>query len=1207
MNKKFLNAVLFGALIASSAGTFTSCKDYDDDIKSLQEQIDKSGSTVGDLQTQLTTLKTAAEAAQAAADAAKTAAAEAKTAAEAAKTVGDQAAADAATAKALAEEAKAAASQAKADAIAEAAKQVEALRVSLQSAIDQKVDLTVYEAAVKALGAQIEGIETGLSNLTNGAVKENTEAIKTAQDAIETLITADKDLQTQLDALKLYAEGVKEVADANAEDIKAAQEAIEAAQDEIKKLWDEINGEGGLKALIGENKSAIEVLQKSTAQDIANLEDKITDELDAIKNDIKDVQSDIKTINTQIININADLASLHTLMTCRLTSITFAPDYIVDGVEAIKFNSLKYAAMAASENAVIPTAYKFSTAALATASYHFNPASFKLANADYSYIDRSATVINTRAAASQWVEISGTPVANAATGTVDFKLLRLNVHSTQPAEDKVNMIALQAALKGDAVDQNETNVVVTSPYVSIYDDVLAAPDVRISDKATLISGADKAHYATTFDACKSEAVRYTTPYDKVFNLKELVATCFGNGNHKEFPIEDYKLSYKFSVATSDYNVTSGSTTTNQQKWIVCNDAKAGLYQAEGFNKEAIGRTPILKVELVDEAGNVVRRGFVKIEFGVTKQDDLVVGDKANDLVAKCAETAASYTISEQFIRENVYRVITNGKETSMSHEEFWNLYDATTAVAAVKKNNLSHSMSLPKIVDGDTSTGTATKKIVWSFTHTELGKIGAGGSQFVATVTVKNKLTSSEYPASITFKFTVNVKLPELTLAATENDLYWTKEDGKYKYFNVNVNVPSSITSPAENCQFSRALPEAYSAYAVTGLPGCESARYKVIKTYSNGVATSTVMNGVQIDGVNITLDKSNAAVKAALNSANGLQAVVAHIYTLSNGDEVTVNEFMVNFIRPVNLNMPSGISVTDAMTGGDVADFQWNGLLTDWRNEAIVKDSWSWVDHTRSYWKRVCAPEFEYVEGHEEMVTPAQLDVEYGTIKFTTTTTTTMYTGKATYRYYPLVGRSITKTYTIEEEMLTKAEINTALEAKKVEGWPFGYISAELDGEIEYTEVSKPASTTIEYDYVKSINYVPAVYKWVEGNWTMVPHKHTAMPAYEGTSYGQTSGCWEWTKKEWTRPEWNAGQYWFFYGPFSDVTVNVNEATTSLEYNGNKLPDGATLVQEGNTVKYVNVSSPVGYTYQIFIPATVNYGWGTTSSTLTITVNPKN
>ena len=544
------------------------------------------------------------------------------------------------------------------------------------------------------------------------------------------------------------------------------------------------------------------------------------------------------------------------------------------------------------------------------------------------------------------------------------------------------------------------------------------------------------------------------------------------------------------------------------------------------------------------------------------------------------------------------------KLAGMSHEEFWNIY--TTSTAEVKKNNQVFSMSVPKIVDGTTEVGTATKKIVWSFNHGELGKIGAGGSQFVATVTVKNKLTSSEYPASITFKFTVNVKLPEPTLDATENDIYWTKDGDEYKYFNVNVSVPNSVASPASDCQFRRALTEAYSAYTVKGLPGCESARYKVIKTYSNGNLTSPVMSGVQIDGNYITLDKSNAAVKAALNSANGLQAVVAHIYTMSNGDKVTVNEFMVDFIRPVNLNMPSGIAVIDAKTGGDVADFQWNGLLTDWRNEAIVKDSWSWVENVHSYWKRVCTPEFEYVQGHEEMVTPAQLDVEYGTIKFTTTTVTTMYTGKATYRYYNRLGGSTKKTYTTEE-FLTQAEVDASLEAQKLAGWPLIYPHVELDGDIIYTEVSKPASTTIEYDYVKSINYVPAVYKWVEGNWTMVPHRHTEKPAFEGTSYGQISGCWEWTKKEWGRPDWNPGQYWFFYGPFGDVTLDLNKVTTSLEYNGNKLPDGATLVQTGNTVKYVNVSSPVGYTYQIFIPATVNYGWGTTSSTLTITVNPNN
>ena len=32
MNKKFLSAILFGALMVSSTGTSVSCKDYDDDI-----------------------------------------------------------------------------------------------------------------------------------------------------------------------------------------------------------------------------------------------------------------------------------------------------------------------------------------------------------------------------------------------------------------------------------------------------------------------------------------------------------------------------------------------------------------------------------------------------------------------------------------------------------------------------------------------------------------------------------------------------------------------------------------------------------------------------------------------------------------------------------------------------------------------------------------------------------------------------------------------------------------------------------------------------------------------------------------------------------------------------------------------------------------------------------------------------------------------
>ena len=51
MNKKFLSAVLFGALMVTSTGTFVSCKDYDDDI-------DRIDNTLNDLQSKLDALQT---------------------------------------------------------------------------------------------------------------------------------------------------------------------------------------------------------------------------------------------------------------------------------------------------------------------------------------------------------------------------------------------------------------------------------------------------------------------------------------------------------------------------------------------------------------------------------------------------------------------------------------------------------------------------------------------------------------------------------------------------------------------------------------------------------------------------------------------------------------------------------------------------------------------------------------------------------------------------------------------------------------------------------------------------------------------------------------------------------------------------------------------------------------------------------------------
>lgn len=53
MNKKYFSVLLMGAMTVATVGTVTSCKDYDDDISNLQEQIDKLSETIKNIQTQI--------------------------------------------------------------------------------------------------------------------------------------------------------------------------------------------------------------------------------------------------------------------------------------------------------------------------------------------------------------------------------------------------------------------------------------------------------------------------------------------------------------------------------------------------------------------------------------------------------------------------------------------------------------------------------------------------------------------------------------------------------------------------------------------------------------------------------------------------------------------------------------------------------------------------------------------------------------------------------------------------------------------------------------------------------------------------------------------------------------------------------------------------------------------------------------------------
>ena len=208
MKKTFLKATLFSLMVSMVPAVITSCKDYDDDIKSLTTKDDQLQSEISDklaqqeqaLTNQIKALETAlaeqkeaaaeaAAAAKAAADEAQAAADKAQQTADAAEKAAAEADSKAQIANAEAAAAKAAAAQAKADAIEEAKTMVEALRdditkqiadleakygqkyEELAEAIGKAATKESLDAAVKSLTADIDALEKKF-NASEAEIKE---------------------------------------------------------------------------------------------------------------------------------------------------------------------------------------------------------------------------------------------------------------------------------------------------------------------------------------------------------------------------------------------------------------------------------------------------------------------------------------------------------------------------------------------------------------------------------------------------------------------------------------------------------------------------------------------------------------------------------------------------------------------------------------------------------------------------------------------------------------------------------------------------------------------------------------------------------------------------------------------------------------------------------------------------------------------------
>lgn len=245
MKRKFISAMLFGALLVAPATTFVGCADYDDDIENLQDQITNNATTLDQLtkekiqnvETEIESLKAANKQLQEALDKAKSEGTDA----------------DAAT-------------------LAAAQKLVEDAQAQLQAALD-------------AVNGDITGINGKISDL---------DARLLAQDgrlkSVESLLAADGKLTLAINDAQALAEKAYNLAEQTAATAEANKQAIKDAAENLKSIKESLEGQINT---LGEK---VNDLSKELAKQNAD----ITAQINSLKSQLDDANKGISANGDKI-------------------------------------------------------------------------------------------------------------------------------------------------------------------------------------------------------------------------------------------------------------------------------------------------------------------------------------------------------------------------------------------------------------------------------------------------------------------------------------------------------------------------------------------------------------------------------------------------------------------------------------------------------------------------------------------------------------------------------------------------------------------------------------------------------------------------------------------------------------------------------------------------------------------------------------------
>lgn len=790
MNKKKIFGYLFmGLLAAGATGTVTSCKDYDDDINNNKSAIQALQSDLAkaktDLESEISSLKTQLETANG-------------------------------TLKALSGKVDANTAD-----ITKAKSDIAGLESRLKTAEDaiKSINTTLaLKADQKALEDSCASIYGKLESVTDGLGK----SLKSEKDD---RVAADADLQQQIDALnKLIGNG---------------------SVDDAKTVYEKLLAD-------------VQALQEKT-QDL----------------DVEALTSQLQGLSNSIDKINANINVLNVLLEKSLRSLVFIPQSYYWGVEATKllyldFNYVndlawisdmnwdKKEAKGYDNNERYATAPGTKVLTFA-ATYHMNPSSAKLDNKTTKVSVESGDLeyVNTRAAAA------GISVKSWA---AENGVLTVNLDVNDPTKIKSvkeNQMITNFATKVNVATKNDKDTTITSDYATLYTEKVSDLKLALTNNEVnkhlfpnaakselspchVESGTSYGHLMQTVnEASKENDAQVFCNWNQTLDLRTLVETHFKNVEEKFAKLDEFTFNANFKYVFTLTALYKGTNATDESAHAAIAsdgytfrpqaptaDGKQAAYGSEQVRAQEVGRTPVVRVTLVDQqTGKVYDYGYIRIKIVDEKESPVQVDKSISYQGAdyayngECTPNAWSFATKWYITEQDLY------KELGLTREEFENNYtldgDEEDLTQYQADKNGKFQVLADKIgtastvIDKDTDPdGTKSSILKWELTSAQAFKLfvtdkKAGESIAIKYISANKAVGPDVYVVFKTGNLIGTLPSASLDLDPQKNATVWAAKDGvagsgKYE-LDMNVDSPNDHKIVAHGDKpFEKTLAEAF-------------------------------------------------------------------------------------------------------------------------------------------------------------------------------------------------------------------------------------------------------------------------------------------------------------------------------------------------------------------------------------------------------------